>query len=98
MPADQPSPPRAADAVPAPASAAPTSVRSVVAARVASADGRVRVVLQIVDAARAGLESEQIFDRPVAELSALRTDIVTNIATTLAAPVGAPEPGRINEE
>lgn len=74
------------------------SVRSVVTARVASADGRVRVVLQIVDAARAGLASEQTFDRPVAELSALRTDIVTNIATALAAPVGAPEPGRINEE
>jgi TolB-like protein len=74
------------------------SVRSVVTARVATADGRVRVVLQIVDAARAALGSEQTFDRPTAELTALRTDIVTNIATTLAVPVGAPEPGRINEE
>jgi TolB-like protein len=58
----------------------------------------VRVVLQTVDAARAGLAFEETFDRPVAELPALRTDIVTNIATTLAAPVGVPEPGRINEE
>ena len=74
------------------------SVRSVVTARVASADGRVRVVLQIVDAARVGFGSEQTFDRPVGDLTALSTDIVTNIATMLAAPVGAPEPGRINEE
>jgi TolB-like protein len=74
------------------------SVRGVVAARVTSADGRVRVVLTIVDAAQSALGSEQTFDRPVAELTALRTDIVTTIATTLAAPVGVPEPGRINEE
>jgi TolB-like protein len=68
------------------------SVRGVVNARVASADGRVRVVLRIVDAAQAELGSEQTFDRPVTELSALRTDIVTHIATRLAVPVGAPEP------
>ncbi len=74
------------------------SVRGVVNARVAAADGRVRVVLEIVDAAQAALASEDTFDRPVAELSALRTDIVTHIATRLAAPVGTPEPGRINEE
>lgn len=68
------------------------SVRSVVTAHVATADGRVRVVLQIVDAARAELGSEETLDRPVAELTALSTDIVTHIATRLAVPVGAPEP------
>lgn len=67
-------------------------VRAVVAARAASADGRVHVVLRIVDAAEAALGSEQVFDRPVAELGALRTDIVTHIAATLATPVGVPEP------
>jgi TolB-like protein len=68
------------------------SVRGVVSARVASAEGRVRVEVKIVDAARAALGSERTFDRPVAELSALRTDIVIHIATTLAAPVEADEP------
>jgi TolB-like protein len=68
------------------------SVRGIVNARVASADGHVRVVLRIVDAAQVELGSERTFDRPIAELGALRTDIVTTIATTLAAPVGPPEP------
>ena len=68
------------------------SVRSVVIARVSTADGRVRVVLQMVDAARAQLGSEETLDHPVAELSALRADIVTHIATRLAVPVGAPGP------
>jgi TolB-like protein len=74
------------------------STRIVVTARVTSTDGHVRVVLQTVDAAQAELGSEEAFDRPVAELSALRAAIVTHIATKLAVPVGAPEPGRINEE
>ena len=67
-------------------------VRVVVIARVAAADGRVRVGLQIVDAAEAALGSEEVFDRPVAELDALRTNIVTNVAATLATPVRVPEP------
>jgi TolB-like protein len=74
------------------------SVRGVVAAQVAAADGRVHVVLRIVDAARPGLESEQAFDRPVGQLAAVSTDIVTTVAATLATPVGAREPAATNEE
>jgi TolB-like protein len=74
------------------------SVRGVVSAQVAAADGRVRVVLWIVDAAQGGPASEQVFERPTRDLGALNVDIVTHIAATLATPVGGREPAAINEE
>jgi TolB-like protein len=63
--------------------AAQLGVRGVVEARVASADGRVRVALTLTDAARDGLLVQNAFERPVAELTAMRADIVTNIAAAL---------------
>jgi TolB-like protein len=72
--------------------AAQLGVRGIVAARVATEDGRVRVLLQVIDVAGDGVLSEDAFDRPVAELIAMRTDIVTNIAVALASPAGPVEP------
>jgi TolB-like protein len=76
--------------------AAQLGVRGIVAARVAIEDGRVRVLLQVIDVAGDGVLSEDAFDRPVAELIAMRTDIVTNIAVALASPAGPVEPTTTN--
>ena len=76
--------------------AAQLGVRGIVAARVESEDGRVRVLLQVIDVAGNGALSEDAFDRPVAELTAMRTDIVTNIAAALASPAGTAVPATGN--
>jgi TolB-like protein len=72
--------------------AAQLGVRGIVEARVATEDGRVRVLLQIIDVAGEGVLWDDAFDRPVEELMAMRTDIVTNIAVALASPSVPAEP------
>ena len=63
--------------------AAQLGVRSVVEGSVASADGRVRVVLRFTDAASERL-LQDAHERSVNELDRIETDIVTNIAVALA--------------
>ena len=72
--------------------AAQLGVRGIVEARVASEGGRVRVLLQVNDAAGEGVSSEDSFDRPIAELRTIQTEIVTNIAVKLASAAAFTEP------
>jgi len=69
--------------------AAQLGVRGIVEARVSMVEGRVQVTLQLTDAARAAPPTRDAFDRPFGELSAMRAEIVSNIALALAA---SPEP------
>jgi TolB-like protein len=78
--------------------AAQLGVRGIVEARVTATDGRVRVSLRVIDAARDRLLLEDAFDRPVEELTAMRSDIVTNIAVALGGTPRATGPMAIHPQ
>ena len=67
--------------------AALLGVRGIVEGRVSIARGRVQVTLTLTDAAR-DTSLEDDFERSVADLKSMRTDIATNIAASLAASAG----------